>query len=108
MGLDHWRNRVGSANARYLADNWHQGTFPNRTQSVSYHLAKHGKGRSATEYTRDAMDFFQKNRHLGQEVILKDGTAGIKIQTKISMPGQKTQKIGGYWTSDGRLVTFWD
>ena len=99
---------VGSANGRYLADNWHQGTFPNRTQTVSYHLAKHGKGRSATEYTRDAMDFFQKNRHLGQDVILRDGSAGIKIQTKVSMPGQKTQKIGGYWTSDGRLVTFWD
>jgi len=54
------------------------------------------------------MDFFQKNRQLGQEVILKDGTAGIKIQMKVSVPGQKTQKIGGYWTSDGRLVTFWD
>jgi len=93
---------------KYLADNWHQGTFPNRMQSVRYHLAKHGKGRTAQQYTQDAMEFFQKNKHLGQKVTLKDGTAGIKIQTKIKIPGQKTQRIGGYWTQDGKLVTFWD
>lgn len=93
---------------KYLADNWHQGTFPNRMQSVRYHLAKHGKGRTAQQYTQDAMDFFQKNKHLGQKVTLKDGTPGIKIQTKIKIPGQKTQRIGGYWTQDGKLVTFWD
>jgi len=77
-------------------------------QSVRYHLAKHGKGRTAQQYTQDAMEFFQKNKHLGQKVTLKDGTAGIKIQTKIKIPGQKTQRIGGYWTQDGKLVTFWD
>ena len=42
------------------------------------------------------------------ELIIRDGTAGIKIQTKVRIPGQKTQKIGGYWTADGKLVTFWD
>ncbi|GIW99630.1 MAG: hypothetical protein KatS3mg111_2963 [Pirellulaceae bacterium] len=93
---------------KYLADNWHQGTFPNRMQSVRYHLAKHGKGRTAQQYTEDAMDFFHKNKHLGQKVTLKDGTPGIKIQTKIKIPGQKTRRIGGYWTHDGKLVTFWD
>ena len=94
--------------AKYLADNWHKGTFPNRMQSVRYHLAKHGKGRSAQRYTQDAMDFFQKNQHLGQKVVLKDGTPGIKIQKKIAIPGQKTQRHGGYWTHSGKLVTFWD
>ncbi len=54
------------------------------------------------------MDFFHRNKQLGQDIILKDGTAGIKIQTKVSIPGQKTQKIGGYWTKNGKLVTFWD
>jgi hypothetical protein len=93
---------------KYLADNWHQGTFPNRMQSVRYHLAKHGKGRTAQQYTQDAMDFFHKNQHLGQKVTLKDGTPGIKIQTKVMIPGLKTQRIGGYWTQDGKLVTFWD
>jgi hypothetical protein len=53
------------------------------------------------------MDFFKQNKNLGQSVVLKDGTAGIKIQVKTRVGG-KTQKIGGYWTKDGRLVTFWD
>ena len=47
-------NGVRSANpsngaGKYLANNWHQGTFPNRTQSVRYHLTKHRKGRTATQ-----------------------------------------------------------
>ncbi|MEM7365831.1 MAG: polymorphic toxin-type HINT domain-containing protein, partial [Pseudomonadota bacterium] len=94
--------------ARYLNQTWHKGTFPNKTQSVRYHLDKHGKGRTAGEYTRDAMDFFERNKHLAKNVTLKDGTPGIKIQTKVKVAGQKTQRVGGYWTQDGKLVTFWD
>jgi RHS repeat-associated protein len=93
---------------KYLNDSWYKSTFPNRTQSVQYHLAKHGNGRTAVEYTRDAMDFFAQNQSLGKAVILRDGTAGIKIATKQPLPGGGVQKIGGYWTSDGRLVTYWD
>lgn len=93
---------------KYLNDTWYKSTFPNRTQSVQYHLAKHGKGRTAVEYTQDAMGFFAQNRSLGQSVILRDGTAGIKISTKQPLPGGGTQKVGGYWTNDGRLVTYWD
>lgn len=93
---------------KYLNDTWYKSTFPNRTQSVQYHLAKHGKGRTAVEYTQDAMDFFAQNRSLGQSVILRDGTAGIKISTKQPLPGGGTQRVGGYWTNDGRLVTYWD
>lgn len=93
---------------KYLNDTWYKSTFPNRTQSVQYHLAKHGKGRTAVEYTQDAMDFFAQNRSLGQSVILRDGTAGIKISTKQPLPGGGFQRVGGYWTNDGSLVTFWD
>ncbi len=99
---------ITSEGGRYLAENWHQGTFPTITQSIRYHLAKHGKGRTAMQYTQDAMSYFRKNRHLGDTVVLKDGSAGIRIQTKVTVPSQKPRKIGGYWTSDGRLVTFWD
>ena len=49
------------------------------------------------------MDFFYKNKNFGKEVTLKDGTKGIKIQT-----GTGKNKVGGYWTHDGKLVTFWD
>ena len=40
-------------------------------------------------------------------MIIKEGTQGIKIQTKQIING-KTQRVGGYWTSEGKLVTFWD
>ena len=55
------------------------------------------------KYTDDAMDFFYKNKNFGKEVTLKDGTKGIKIQT-----GTGKNRVGGYWTHDGKLVTFWD
>ena len=98
----------GISGGRYLFNNWHKSTFPNRTQSVNYHAAQHGNGRSAVKYTQDAMDFFAQNRSMGVPVTLRDGTAGIKIATKQPLPGGGVQKVGGYWTSDGRLVTYWD
>ena len=93
---------------KYLFKSWHKGTFPNKIQAIKYHVAKHGKGRTATQYTKDAMNFFQRNKHLGQNIILKDSTSGTKIQTKIKTSGQRTRRIGGYWTDDEKLVTFWD
>lgn len=98
------KKTVITGGGRYLNNSWYKGTFPNKLESVKYHLAKHGKGRTPTEYTRDAMNFFRKNKLLGEPVTLKDGTPGIKIQTKTKSGG----KTGGYWTQDGRLVTFWD
>lgn len=98
----------GVSGGQYLFNTWHKSTSPNRTQSVNYHLGQHGKGRSAVQYTEDAMDFFGQNRSLGVPVTLRDGTAGIKIATKQQLPGGGVHKVGGYWTSDGRLVTFWD
>ena len=65
------------------------------------------KGRTASQYTQDAMNFFNKNKAFGQNMILKDGTQGIKIQTKQIING-KTRRVGGYWTRDGRMITFWD
>lgn len=112
-GLGAWGNYRGSAltvnnkGGKYLFNSWHKGTFPNKTQSVMYHYRKHGNGRTAVQYTKDAMKFFNKNKGLGQKVILKGGTQGIKIQTKQIING-KTQRSGGYWTSSGKIVTFWD
>lgn len=98
---------INNKGGKYLFNSWHKGTFPNKTQSVMYHYRKHGNGRTAVQYTKDAMKFFNKNKGLGQKVILKDGTQGIKIQTKQIING-KTQRSGGYWTSSGKIVTFWD
>lgn len=71
-------------------------------------MAKHARGRTAVEYTQDAMSFYEKNKHLGTKVILKDGSRGIKIQTKTLTAEGKIGKVGGFWTESGKLVTFWD
>ena len=84
-------------------DNWYKGTFDSAINSMKYHLTKHGKGRTIEQYTNDAMNFYNKKKHLGEKIILKDGIVGIKIQT-----GVGKNKIGGYWTNDGKIVTFWD
>ncbi len=85
------------------SEQWYKSTFDTVEDSMEYHLDKHGKGRGIEEYTQDAMEFYNQNKHLGEEVILKDGTEAIKIQT-----GTGKNKVGGYWTKDGKLVTFWD
>ena len=85
------------------SDDWYKSTFNTEEESMNYHLKKHGKGRTIEEYTKDATDFYNKNKKLGVDVILKDGTHAIKIQT-----GTGKNKVGGYWTKDGKLVTFWD
>ena len=63
------------------------------------HLEKHGKGRTMEQYTNDALKFFQENKHIAREVTLQDGSRGLYIRTKSG---------GGYWTLDGKIVTFWD
>ena len=61
------------------------------------------KGRTIEQYTQDAINFYNANKSLAVPVVLKDGTEGVKIQT-----GTGKNKVGGYWTKDGRVVTFWD
>ncbi len=82
---------------------WYKGTWKNKTKSMDYHLRKHSKGRTPEQYTQVAMRFFSKNKHLAQEVTLSTGKKGYKIQT-----GTGKNKVGGFWTKDGKLVTFWD
>ncbi len=87
---------------------WHKGTFPDIASSLKYHLAKHGNGRTALQYTRDAMSFFNANKHLATPVVLKDGTPGLRIKLKIMTSAGTVRRVGGYWTTAGKLVTFWD
>ncbi|MBN1520586.1 MAG: hypothetical protein JW923_10920 [Spirochaetales bacterium] len=82
------------------ASKWHKATFDTVDDSIAYHLKTHGKGRTFKQYTDDAMSFFAKNKDQGVRATLRDGTEGIKIQT-----GTGKNKVGGWWTSDGKLVT---
>ena len=87
--------------AQFLLRSWYQATFFSASGTVAYHWLRHAPryGKSAVEYTRDAVDFFSKNQHLGKAVTFKDGTAGVLIR----MRGGP----GGYFTPDGRVVSFW-
>ncbi|MBI5216818.1 MAG: RHS repeat-associated core domain-containing protein [Ignavibacteriae bacterium] len=86
--------------ARELLKGWHKGTFRSAASSLKYHLKKHGAGRGMEQYVKDAKDFFKQNYNKGQIVTLKDGTPGILIRTQGG--GQ-----GGYFTLDGKPVSFW-
>jgi hypothetical protein len=77
---------------------WDQGTFPTRQASIDYHTKKHGNGRSQLHYTRDAVNFYAKYRHLQHPFTLQDGSQGYKI---------KKGTEGGIWTKKGKIVTFW-
>ena len=86
-----------------VSEKWYQSTFDTVEDSMSYHLDKHGNGRTIEQYTQDALDFYSKSKNLGKDVILKDGTEALKIQT-----GTGKNKVGGYWKKDGKVITFWD
>src|SRR5215211_3605127 len=45
---------------------WYKSTFPTNQASINYHTNKHGKGRSPLKYTRDAVNFYENNKHLRQ------------------------------------------
>lgn len=85
-----------------IKSKWYRSTLPSEEFSINYHWDKHALkyGKSIEEYTEDGLNFFQKYKTLGHQVILKDGSEGIHI---------KLQNIpeGGYFKPDGKVVTFW-
>lgn len=83
----------------FIREHWYKSTFPTTMDSVRYHVKKHGMGKSPLRYTKDALKFYKKNKHLGKKRTLADGkTKGIKITTSTK---------GGIFTLDGHIVTFW-
>lgn len=67
--------------------------------SVHYHTRKHGYGRTPLQYTRAAVNFYERNKHFRYSTILMDGTPGYRI---------KKEREGGVWTRDGKILTYWD
>jgi hypothetical protein len=91
----------------HLRDSWHRSTFETPEASLAKHLQKHGGGRTPLEYTWDARRFFVTHRELAVPVELEDGSPGLRIKFKMSVNG-KNRGVGGYWTAEGRAVTFFD
>lgn len=80
------------------ASKWYKSTFNSSEDSLQYHLSKHGNGSTAEQYTNDALNLFQGKNDIMEKTILKDGTEGVKI---------KFGSQGGYFTPDGKIVTYW-
>ncbi len=96
---------LGSLGAIWNRSAWYKSTFRTRIGSINYHTFKHGKGRSVGQYTKAAQDFFNKHKHLGTKMTLKDGSSGLKIRTKVQING-KGKSVMGIYKPDGRIVTF--
>ncbi|MEM6338440.1 MAG: hypothetical protein AAF673_00745 [Pseudomonadota bacterium] len=102
------KTKIKNEIAKDTIQQWHQSTFGNIENSIQYHFNKHGKGRSLAEYTTVAKKFFELNKNMGKEVTLRDGTKGIKIKIKTFDSNGKIRNIGGYWTKEGKIVSFFD
>jgi RHS repeat-associated protein len=83
-----------------IVGRWAQGTFRNSADSLEYHFAKHGAGRSLQQYTDDAAGFFETNR--GQA---EWGKWNQNWQESFRL---KVGDRGGYYTADGKILTYWD
>ena len=65
---------------RKVLSAWRNVNFKSISSSVRYHLNKHGQGNSVYRYTDDAIDLFKKYKSTGKEILLKDGSRGMKIK----------------------------
>ncbi|MYS46090.1 chemotaxis protein, partial [Streptomyces sp. SID5998] len=81
---------------------WDKATFSSAEETAVYHLDKHGKGRTLAEYTKEAMDLWNKTKP--EDRIpwkLRNGEMGWKIRGGL-FGGE------GIYTKDGKIVTWHD
>jgi len=90
----------GTAVEKAIADRWAKGTFGNVVDSLEYHFGKHGAGRTLQQYTDDAAKFFQQNKGQAQ---WGKWNPNWEPAYRLKVGGQ-----GGYFTGDGKILTFWD
>lgn len=84
----------------YNAKYWDKGTFKNSRASLRYHYAKHGNGLSPTQYTQSALDFSAFN------------SSSFKYTYNYNYKNaswyfNNMYGVGGYFTSLGKIITFW-
>jgi hypothetical protein len=79
---------------------WAKGTWPDKLQSMNYHLKKHGGGRTLGQYTADAQSLWNSNRNLAQ---WGQWNPQWQPSFRLKVGGQ-----GGYYTQDGQILTYWD
>lgn len=89
---------------RTILKSWSKVNWRSVSSAAKYHYSKHvlnqGMRNNLMQYTDDALNFFNTNKNLGKEIMLRDGSMGMKIRLGPNQPG-------GIFTTDGRIVSFW-
>ena len=89
---------------RFVLKSWKNVNFSSIAASIRYHFGRHvvtpGIEKNIFQFTDDALNFFKNNSTLGKDIILKDGSTGLKITTPGGGPG-------GIFTKEGKIISFW-
>jgi hypothetical protein len=89
----------GTVVEKAIADCWAKGTFDSPVDSLDYHFAIHGAGRTLRDYTYEAARFFEKHRRRAIWGRWHPRWSGA-FQVKKG-------KCGGYFTPGGRILSYW-
>ena len=84
----------------YNAKYWDKGTFKNSRASLKYHYAKHGNGLTPTQYTQSALDFSAFNSSSFRYTYNYN-------YNNASWYFNNMYGVEGYFTSSGKIITFW-
>src|SRR4051794_34875159 len=79
---------------------WDQGTFLTKLDSMLYHLAKHGKGRTLAQYTAAAQAFWSSHQ---SAAVWGTWRAAWAPSYRLKLAPRS-----GYYTATGEILTFWD
>ncbi|MGI8544188.1 MAG: RHS repeat domain-containing protein [Aridibacter sp.] len=82
---------------KYLEKNWDKATFGNTQKSIQYHLKKHGKGLTATQYTQKALKAFKDSGAVKTTITDNLGRKAVQV---VSKHGK------GLYTSSGKIIWF--
>jgi RHS repeat-associated protein len=99
-GTDFIVSPSGTVVEKAIVDKWARGTFENVVDSMEYHFGKHGSGRTLEQYTDDALGFFEQNRGEAQ---WGKWSPNWEPAYRLKLGSQ-----GGYFTSEGSVITYWD
>jgi hypothetical protein len=82
---------------KYLEKRWDKATFPSVAKSVEYHVAKHGKGLTAVQYTQRAEAAFEHPSAI--KTLTKDiqGRNALKVESDLGK---------GLFTPNGKIIWF--
>lgn len=82
---------------KYLEKNWDKGTFPTKQKSIDYHLEKHGKGLSPTQFTQKGQQCFNNPNAAKSWAKDKSGNDAIKVWSSEGT---------GLFTPKGKIIWF--